>query len=102
MPFKKGQSGNPKGKAKGTISKKTAMWHEIGDWFVGDGIEAYKSNLVELLTHENVDVRLKAMDKFNALIEFFKPKLSRSEIKGDIDAKITNTEIKIVQPKDGD
>jgi len=83
MAFKKGVSGNPKGKPKGAIGKKTAIWNEIGEWFATDGIEAYKSNLIELMSSDDTDTRLKAMDKFNALIEFFKPKLARTELVGD-------------------
>ena len=31
MPFKKGQSGNPKGKPKGTLGKWTKLRHELMD-----------------------------------------------------------------------
>jgi hypothetical protein len=85
MAYKKGESGNPQGKPKGAVGKKTAIWNEIGEWFATDGIEAYKANLIELMSSEDTDTRLKAMDKFNALIEFFKPKLARTELVGDKD-----------------
>jgi hypothetical protein len=83
MAFKKGVSGNPKGKPKGAVGKKTAIWNEIGEWFATDGIESYKANLMELMESNDPDIKLKAMDKFNALIEFFKPKLARTELVGD-------------------
>jgi len=84
MAFQKGHSlSKGKGRPVGSISEKTKIWNEIGEWFTGDGIEAYKSNLIELMSSEDTDTRLKAMDKFNALIEFFKPKLARTELVGD-------------------
>jgi len=92
MAFKKGESGNPKGKPKGAVGKKTAIWNEIGEWFATDGIESYKSNLIELMSSDDTDTRLKAMDKFNALIEFFKPKLARTELVGD-EKKPLNIEV---------
>ena len=92
MPFKKGESGNPKGKPKGAVGKKTAIWNEIGEWFASDGIETYKANLIELMNSDDPDTKLKAMDKFNALIEFFKPKLARTELVGD-EKKPLNIEV---------
>jgi len=38
---------------------------------------------MELMDSDDPDTKLKAMDKFNALIEFFKPKLARTELVGD-------------------
>jgi hypothetical protein len=83
MAFKKGEINNPKGRSKGAVGKKTEIWNEIGAWFATDGIESYKANLMELMDSDDPDTKLKAMDKFNALIEFFKPKLARTELVGD-------------------
>ena len=83
MAFKKGEVNNPKGRPKGAVGNKTAIWNEIGEWFASDGIETYKANLMELMESDDPDIKLKAMDKFNALIEFFKPKLARTELVGD-------------------
>ena len=82
MPFEKGHKKSG-GRPSGVPNKKTAIWNEIGDWFATDGIETYKANLMELMNSEDIDTKLKAMDKFNALIEFFKPKLARTELVGD-------------------
>ena len=92
MPFKKGEVNNPKGRTKGSVGKKTAIWKEIGEWFASDGIETYKANLIELMNSNDPDTKLKAMDKFNALIEFFKPKLARTELVGD-EKKPLNIEV---------
>jgi len=83
MAFVKGKSGNPKGRVEGSVNKKTAAWNEIGEWVTGEGIELYKANLRSLMGSENEDIKLKAMDKFNAIIEFFRPKLARTELIGD-------------------
>ena len=83
MAFVKGKSGNPKGRVEGSVNKKTAAWNEIGEWVTGEGIELYKANLRSLMGSENEDIKLKAMDKFNAFIEFFRPKLARTELIGD-------------------
>ena len=80
MKFKKGEINNPKGRTVGAVGKKTVLWNEIGEWFATEGIETYKENLIQLMTSEDIDTKLKAMDKFNALIEFFKPKLARTEV----------------------
>jgi len=82
MPFKKGHK-KTGGRKEGSTNKKTAIWNEIGEWFASDGIETYKANLMELMESNDPDLKLKAMDKFNALIEFFKPKLARTELVGD-------------------
>ena len=82
MPFEKGHSKSG-GRKKGVVNKKTSEWKEMGEWIINEGIQAYKDNLMDLMNHKEADIRLKAMDKFNALIEYFKPKLSRAELIGD-------------------
>ena len=39
MPFKKGQSGNVKGKPKGAKGKKTEQWEAIGESITGKHAE---------------------------------------------------------------
>jgi len=86
---KKGRfSKGNKGKPKGAISEKTKIWEEVGDWFVNEGLEAYTENLEDMLTSTNPIKKAEGMKHFNALLEYFKPKLSRTdskiEHKGDI------------------
>lgn len=73
MPFKKGQSGNPKGKLKGTKTQKTKAWEAIGEYLIGDGAERYKKYLLEL-SEKDFSV------EFKAIIEYFKPKLNRTDL----------------------
>lgn len=77
--FKKGNPGKP----KGAISEKTAVWNEISEWFKGEGIEAYQGKLMEM-KDENPNEFLK---RFEAMLEYFQPKLSRTEFSGDVTTK---------------
>ena len=79
MTFVKGQSGNPKGKPKGAVSEKTKIWNEIGEWFANEGIEQYKDNLLDMLTSDVPAIKAEGMKRFEALLEYFKPKLQRTE-----------------------
>lgn len=75
--LKKGHSGL---KPKGAISEKTAIFNEIGEWFKGDGMEAYQQELMRI-REENPNEFLK---RFEAMLEYFQPKLSRTEFSGDL------------------
>ncbi len=77
--LKKGHSGL---KPKGAISEKTRIWNEIGEWFRGEGIEAYQEKLMDM-KQENPNEFLK---RFEAMLEYFQPKLSRTEL----DASVKN------------
>ena len=73
------KEGNP-GKPKGAISEKTAVWNEISEWFKGEGIEAYQEELMKMRA-EKPDEFLK---RFEAMLEYFQPKLSRTEFNGNV------------------
>ena len=45
MSFKKGQSGNLKGKPKGTLSQKTIAWENLGNFITETGAEKVKTIL---------------------------------------------------------
>lgn len=87
MAFKKGKSGNPEGRPKGSISEKTKVWNEIGQWFANEGLEAYLNNLMELMTSSDTKDKAEAMKRYEALLEYFKPKLSRAEVVAEIEVK---------------
>jgi len=77
MPFKKGNSGNPNGRPQGAKGKKTELWEELGRYFVEDGAERVKK------------IMSKSSDKeflmyYDKLLEYFKPKLQRTEVKAEI------------------
>lgn len=63
--FKKGEGGRP----KGVKNKKTRQWDQIGDYLVNQGSEKFLSILEESGDKEYVD-------KFLAILNYFKPKLA--------------------------
>jgi hypothetical protein len=69
MPFKKGNSGKP----KGAVGEKTKRWEALGDMLVTEGAERVK----EYLRNSDDDTFLK---HYKDLLEYFKPKLNRSDI----------------------
>lgn len=70
--FKPGQSGNPKGKPKGTKSKKTKQWEDLSGHLLGKGADKFITELDKLKGKDYVDAYTKTM-------EYFKPKLSRTQ-----------------------
>ena len=82
--FKEGVSGNPEGKPKGAISTKTKEWHSWGEYVVGKNMPLYVKNLNDMLKSEDERVQQEGMKRYEAIIEYFKPKLSRTEFSGDI------------------
>ena len=72
--------GNP-GKPKGALSYKSIAWDRIGEYLVGEGAEKYLS-IISKLDDD------KFAREFQAILEYFKPKQQRTEIKGDVDTTI--------------
>lgn len=77
--------GNP-GKPKGAIHEKTRIWNEIGEWFKNEALELYKDNLIEMM--EDPKQKAEAMKRYEALLEYFAPKLSRVESKNETKVNI--------------
>jgi len=71
--FKKGQSGNPKGKQPGTKNKKTQHWEAIGNYILEEGSKKYVEYLKTLKGE-------KFAHEFRAVMEYFKPKQQRKEL----------------------
>jgi hypothetical protein len=76
--FDKGHSGF---KPPGAISKKTALWNELGDFFVNDGAKKFVQEISSLSGKDYINA-------YSQLIEFFKPKLSRIETTDDLSREI--------------
>jgi hypothetical protein len=75
--FKKGESGNPAGKPKGAISEKTRFWNELKEFMTNDGAQRYMDELQKLSGKDYIN-------SFSQLLEYFQPKLVRSEIKAEV------------------
>ncbi len=69
------------GNRKGIKNKKTAQWEQFAEYCMNGGLEQYQIALEQLQPKDYVIA-------FNGLLEFFKPKLARTEIKGKIDTII--------------
>lgn len=81
MPFKKGKSGNPVGKPKGAKDKRTIQWESFSAYCMEGGLERFAQ---ELNTLEGKDYT----NAFTNLLEFFKPKLARTELTGEVNNKL--------------
>ena len=84
MPFEKGKSGNPNGRKVGTVNKKTEQWKKFAEWFMESGIEKLQEEMDKLEGKEFVR-------EFKDLMEYFQPKLSRTELTGSKDNPVSIT-----------
>jgi len=75
MVFVKGQSGNPAGSKKGHKKEKTKAWERLGHYIANEGADQYMAYLME---SEPKDY----MQRFESTLEYFKPKLARTELTG--------------------
>ena len=79
--FKKGQSGNIKGKPKGAISEKTKLWETLGNDLTTIHAQKFNEVLSEMMEHNPE----KGMYIYLQVLEYFKPKLNRTTLVGDPD-----------------
>lgn len=86
MGFKKGQSGNPKGRTAGTPNRATADVREAIARLLQSNVEEYQTWLSQVAqgipAHEVKPDPAKALDIVSRLAEYHIPKLSRSEVSG--------------------
>jgi hypothetical protein len=87
MPFKKGQSGNPSGPKPGYKQERTRQWEELGEALITRHSERANKILATLPDD-------KFLDNFGRLLEYFKPKLGRTEVKQEGTAQIV---IKVIE-----
>lgn len=89
MPFKKGQSGNPKGMPKGTKMEKTKAWEKLGSVIINEHAERFMSVMEGMDDEDFVRTYLQTL-------EYFKPKQQRREIeahvKNEIDVSAMSTD----------
>jgi hypothetical protein len=81
------------GKQKGSKNKKTLQWEAIGEYLIGEGVKKF------------LDIMRKADNKdylnyYCQILEYFKPKLARTELTGKNGEKLIPPTI-IVQSSEG-
>jgi len=81
MAFKKGQSGNPKGRPEGAISEKKKMWEALGSFVVNEGSERAMKVLQSMDDEE-------FLHYYITMLEYFKPKQARQTLVGEGDAPL--------------
>ena len=91
MPAHKGNKYSP-GRTPGTKNEKTLQWEELGHALV----TRHSERANEILNNCPDD---KFMDHYGKLLEYFKPKLGRTEIKQDGSTEIT---IRVIEGNDSD
>ena len=82
--FVKGQSGNPKGRAKGEQNKKTKMWHALGEYFVTEGAQRCMQILAESPDKD-------FLIYYEKMLNYFKPKLASQQLTGSVDTQANIT-----------
>ena len=85
--FKKGQSGNPAGREPGSKNLRTLEWEAFGKAIIEGNLAWMQSHLEDLKEEQPAA----AFDRLVELMEYFKPKLSRQELKAPPGSEVTYT-----------
>lgn len=72
MGLQKGQTNNPNGRPKGSKSRRTEQWEKFSEWFMCDGMDRLQEEMSKLKGKEFIR-------EVKDLMEFFQPKLQRTE-----------------------
>ena len=78
MALPKGRTNNPNGRPKGSKNEKTKQWEALGESLTSGQSEKFNEFLNELWNGSKKDKFL-AADLMLKTVEYFKPKLQRSE-----------------------
>lgn len=92
MAQPKGKSGNPKGKPVGTKNTKTLQWEELGHSL----LTGHSKRANQILNDCDDEV---FMDNYTKLLEYFKPKQARTEVKVEGEMGITEIRRTVISKK---
>ena len=89
--FEKGHKGY---KPKGAVSEKTKAWERLGEFITENGAERIKTILASCEPEDFIKY-------YTALLEYFKPKLARTESK--VESKVEGSlTLNVINPTDLD
>lgn len=89
MPFQKGKSGNPKGKPKGADNKLTKEAREL---FI-ETLEGQVPNIEDAFKKVYNDNPAKFLELFAKYAQYFVPRKTESEVKGELSTSFDFKEI---------
>ena len=94
MPFKKGQSGNPKGRRKGSKNKTTEEIREAFQALIESSLPDIQKWLQQV-AKDNPEKALTIVERYS---DFILPKLQRTELSGGGDKPLTKVVFDFGQP----
>ena len=94
MPFKKGQSGNPKGRKKGTPNKTTEEIREAFQMLIESSLPDIQKWLKQVAAN-NPEKALQIVEKYS---DFILPKLQRTELSGGNDKPLSKVVFNFGEP----
>ena len=96
MAFKKGESGNPNGRKKGTPNKTTAEIKEIITRIVGNQLEHIEKDLDKIRKTDPAE----AMRLSSKFIDYVIPKQTKIDLEGELTHKVEKVIIEIKRGND--
>ena len=79
MGLPKGRTNNPKGRTKGSKTKKTKEWEALAESITGHCAEKFRNYVDQLWSSQDPKDKDKAATLYLQTLEYFKPKQQRVE-----------------------